>query len=318
MKEKHESVLLKEVIDYLDPKPDENFIDCTVGAGGHSQAILQKIGPNGKLIGFDLDQLAHQESQERLKSFGERIVLKRSNFADLEKTINESFPLLQFSGILFDLGLSQFELADKTRGFSFQIDGPLDMRFSGEGTTAADILNNASFEKLSKIFLEYGEDKYYKTLARKLIELRRKQKFNNTKQLVEAVLQVYRDILHSKKEIPWIGGNHPATKVFQALRIEVNDELNNLSGTLPQALRILKPAGRLVVISFHSLEDRIVKDFFRREARDCLCDPVIPVCQCGHQASLKILTKKPVVAGRDEQQTNLQSRSAKLRAAVKL
>lgn len=318
---KHIPVLLEEVIKYLDPKSNQNFIDCTIGGGGHAEEILKRTAPQGNLLGIDLDEEAIEISKKRLDKFKNRVIFVNDNFAKLKQIKNEHAKLYQVRGILFDLGLSTYLLQDKSRGFSFQVDGPLDMRFNkSQILTANQIINNWPKSKISRILWEYGQEKFAEKISQKIIQKREKQKFNNTRQLVEAVLLVYREKLKTKKEIPWVGGIHPATRTFQALRIVVNDELNNLKKALPQALDILKPGagGRLAVISFHSGEDRIVKEFFKQEAKDCLCPPEWPVCQCGHQARLKILTKKPIVASDDEIEKNSKARSAKLRVAEKL
>jgi 16S rRNA (cytosine1402-N4)-methyltransferase len=321
MTEGHIPVLLKEVIEYLNPQANQNFIDLTLGGGGHAEAILEKTGPKGLLIGVDLDKNTLEIANSKLAKFEDRVILTRDNFKNINKIKNEQFPNLSISGILLDLGLSSYTLADDRRGFSFQVDGELDMRFdpSDGGITAAEILNTYSFENLSRIFREYGEDKFYKMIAAKVIQCRAIQKFSHTKQLVSAVLQVYKEKLHSNKEIPYLrGGLHPATKVFQGLRIAVNGELENLKAVLPQAKNIIITGGKMAVISFHSLEDRIVKQFFKAESRDCLCPPEIPLCQCRHNKSLKILTKKPVIPSPQETESNPRARSAKLRVAEKL
>lgn len=321
MTEGHIPVLLKEVIEYLNPQANQNFIDLTLGGGGHSEAILEKTSPRGILIGVDSDKNTLEIAKNKLAEYKDRVILTADNFKNINKIKNERFGHLKISGVLLDLGLSSFSLGDASRGFSFQVDGELDMRFdpSGGGITAGEILNTYSFEKLSRIFREYGEDKFYKMIAAKVIQRRAIQKFTRTKQLVSAVLQVYKSKLQSHKEVPYLrGGIHPATKVFQSLRIAVNDELGNLRAVLPQTRDLTVPGGKIAVISFHSLEDRIVKQFFKAESRDCLCPPEIPVCQCQHQKSLKILTKKPVTPSFQERESNPRARSAKMRVAEKL
>lgn len=319
MANRHIPVLLDEVIKLLDPKPNQNFIDCTIGGGGHTEEILKKTSPQGMMLGVDLDEKALAIAQERLSQFKNRLVLVKDNFSKLKQTAYEFTKLHQISGILFDLGLSSYLLQDRTRGFSFQIDGPLDMRFDkSNNLTANEILNNWPKQKISRILWEYGQEKLHNQIAQKIIEIRKKQKFLNTRQLKEVVLLVYREKLGSKKEVPWIGGIHPATRTFQALRMAVNDELNSLQKALPQALEILSSGGKLAVISFHSGEDRIVKEFFKKESRDCLCQKETPICQCGHRASIKIITKKPITPSREEIEKNQAARSAKLRVAEKI
>ena len=321
MSPQHEPVLLKEVIEYLNPRPGQNFIDCTIGGGGHTKAILDKTAPDGKLLAIDLDKQALITTKKNLASYEDRVTYIQDNFVKLKQIYNEQFSLHKINGILFDLGFSSFELEDKNRGFSFQIDGPLDMRFDKRQLlTAAEIVNTWPAEKLKKVIQEYGQESYLMAheITNKIIKARQKNKISKTKELVGAILLAFRNKLRSKKEIPWIGGIHPATKTFQALRIAVNDELNNLREVLPQALDILEREGRLAVISFHSLEDRIVKEFLKREARDCICPPEQPICQCEHKAVLKILTKKPVTPQESEIKMNRRSRSAKLRVAEKM
>ncbi|MFA5070539.1 MAG: 16S rRNA (cytosine(1402)-N(4))-methyltransferase RsmH [Patescibacteria group bacterium] len=321
MNEGHVPVLLKEVIEYLNPQTNQNFIDLTAGGGGHAAAILEQTGPRGVLVGVEWDKRTSEIARKRLTKYQDRVIFVSDNFKNINKIKNERFPSLPIRGILLDLGLSSYSLADANRGFSFQDNGELDMRFNpeGGGLTAADILNTYSFEKLSQIFREYGEDRFYNLIAAKVIQSRVHQKYTKTKQLVSAVLQVYKEKLRSAKEVPYLkSGLHPATKIFQALRIAVNDEMGNLETVLPEALTLLEKGGRLAVISFHSLEDRIVKNFFRTETRDCLCPPEIPVCQCHHKKSIKILTKKPVRPSFQELKSNPRSRSAKMRVAEKI
>jgi len=310
MKFEHAPVLLKEVLEYLDPKANENFIDCTLGGGGHAKEILEKISPNGKLLGIDLDPEAISASQNKLQAFKSRIKLVNDNFKNLKQIIYVA-GFNKINGILLDLGLSSYELQDRARGFSFKGSAFLDMRFGSTGKTAADILNKYREEDLIRIFREYGEERYAKQIAQEIVKERKHNQISKTDQLVSIIQKVYQNKPKPKKI-------HPATKVFQALRIEVNDELNNLKSTLPQALAALGKGGRLVVISFHSLEDRIVKEFFKREAKECLCPPQLPVCICGHKAQLKILTKKVIIPSLAEIKSNPRSRSAKLRAAQKI
>lgn len=292
------------------PQSNENFVDCTLGGGGHAQAILKRTGPNGELLGIDLDPNALSIAADNLKEFKGRIKLIQDNFKNLKEIIPEA-GFNQINGILLDLGLSNIELQGPDRGFSFKGADFLDMRFGQQGQTAADILNKYKEEDLVRIFKEYGEERYAKEIANEIVKERKNNKIERTDQLVNLIEKVYKNKIKPKKI-------NVATKVFQALRIEVNDELNNLKAVLPVALELLAKDGRLVIISFHSLEDRIVKEFFKREAKDCLCPPQIPVCCCGHKASLKIITKKVVVPSSAEIQLNPKSRSAKLRAARKI
>ena len=285
----HIPVLLKEVLRYLDPKPNENFIDCTFGFGGHSLAILKKNKPNGKVLGIELDkkELTQIKPQERL-------TLIQGNFSDLKEIVekNNSYPI---SGVLFDLGLSSWQIEKSGRGFTFQKNEPLDMRFEDSQLTAGEIINNWPEKELENIFKEYGNERYARQIAKDIYQKRQRQKILTTKRLIEIIQgAVPRRYLYARI--------HFATRVFQALRIAVNDELNNLKKALPQAIEILEPKGRISVISFHSLEDKIVKNFFRDKAKGNL---------------LKILTKKPIRPSLEEIKFNPRSRSARLRAAMK-
>ncbi|MFC1598932.1 16S rRNA (cytosine(1402)-N(4))-methyltransferase RsmH [Patescibacteria group bacterium] len=310
MSYEHKSVLVEEVLAYLDPKPNENFIDCTLGGGGHASEILKRTSPKGILLGIDLDPKAIQAARKKVQQYKTRIKLVNNNYNNLKKIIYVA-GYNKFNGIILDLGLSSFELQDAKRGFSFKGTAFLDMRFGNTDLTAADIINSYKEIELIRIFKEYGEERYAKQIAGEIIKERKIKQITQTDQLVSIIENVYSNKRKPKKI-------HVATKVFQALRIEVNDELNNLRELLPQALSVLDKGGRLVVISFHSLEDRIVKQFFKQESKDCLCPPQIPICQCSHKASLKILTKKIITPGQAEIISNPRSRSAKLRAAQKI
>jgi len=306
----HQPVLVKEVLQYLAPKPDEDFIDCTLGGGGHAQEILKLTGPKGKLLGIDLDPQSINAAKEKLQSFGDRAILINDNFKNLKKIIYDAGGFNHISGILFDLGISSYELEDQTRGFSFRGSAFLDMRFGATEKTAAYIINQYKEENLTRIFKDYGEERYAKQIAREIVTERKIQPIRTTEQLVKLIEKVYQH--KPKLKI------HPATKIFQALRIEVNHELENLQQVLPQAMELLVKGGRLVVISFHSLEDRIVKEFMKNEAKGCICPPKLPICTCNHKPSLKILTKKIIIPSLGEIKNNPRSRSAKLRAAMKL
>ena len=295
----HIPVLQKEVLEYLDPKPNENFIDCTIGEAGHSLAILERNGPKGKVLGIEWDPELYKKLKKDFVRFDltERVILVNDSYSNLRKII-ERKNLGNFEGILFDLGISSWHLEESKRGFSFMREEPLIMRYDGKENklTAEKIVNHWSEKEIEKILEIYGEERFAKRIARKIFEEREKRPIKTTFQLVEII----------KKTVPgWYlrGRIHWATRTFQALRIAVNDELNNLKKALPQAMEILKKGGRLVVISFHSLEERIVKDFFRDQSQKGL---------------LKILTKKPIRPGQKEIKINPRSRSAKLRAAIKL
>jgi 16S rRNA (cytosine1402-N4)-methyltransferase len=310
MKFAHVPVLSKEVIEYLVPKSNENFIDCTIGGGGHAKEILKRTNPNGKLLGIDQDPVAISAAKENLKEFSKKITLITDNFKNLKEIIYDT-GFNKIDGILLDLGISSYELQDVSRGFSFKGSAFLDMRFGQEGLTAADVLNNYKETDLIRIFKDYGEERYARQIAEEIVKQRKISKIIKTDQLVAIIENVYKNKPKPRKI-------HIATRVFQALRIEVNDELNNLKKVLPVILSLLNKGGRLAIISFHSLEDRIVKQFLKREAKECLCPPYLPVCQCGHHAQLKILTKKVITPSLAEIKANPKSRSAKLRAAVKI
>lgn len=298
----HIPVLLKEVIYYLNPKPGENFVDCTVGEGGHALAILEKIKPTGVVLGIDLDVKSLKKIKPR-----KGLILCRGNFRKLEEIVKKK-KIKPVNGILFDLGLSLSQIKEGKRGFSYKSNEPLDMRIGSETEdqkngskprlTAEEIINKWSFEDLYKIFKEYGEERFSRRIARKIITVRKKKPVQTTFQLKEIILQA---IPFSKTKRG--RGDRVLARIFQALRIAVNDELENLRQGLIQAVNILDSGGRLVVISFHSLEDRIVKKFFKEKEK---------------QGVLKILTKKPVIPTREEIINNPKSRSAKLRAVIKV
>jgi 16S rRNA (cytosine1402-N4)-methyltransferase len=302
----HKPVLLNEVVEALRPQPGKRYVDCTLGTGGHAEAILTKILPGGQLLGMDADPKAIEIAKDRLFDYAENTILVNDNFLSLETICREN-RFLPVQGILFDLGLSSAQLDDSERGFSFQQYGPLDMRFDPtQQFTAADMVNTFPEERLSEMIKTYGEERYSKRIARHIVNSR---PVNNTLQLVAAIEKAtggYRSKIH------------PATRTFMALRIFVNHELENLSAALKQTINCLDRGGRLVVISYHSLEDRIVKQFMLTESKGCLCPPTIPVCQCGHEASLKIITRKIITPSVFEIKSNPRSRSAKLRVAERL
>lgn len=290
----HISVLQEEVLRILDPKPNEHFIDCTLGSGGHAFAILEKTAPRGKLLGIDWDSeaISRAKSAAKQKGLEKRLIPAHGSYADLSEIIRkEKFP--QPSGILLDLGLSSEQLEESGRGFTFRTQEPLDMRFNPAHTvTAEKILNFWSRQDIEKIIKEYGEEQFAKEITRAIIGQRAKKPFAQTSDLVGIVFSAIPKRYHRTKI-------HPATRTFQALRIAVNGELDNLRRVLPQAVAELKTGGRVAVISFHSLEDRIVKEFFK-------------------QSDIRILTKKPLAPTNKEIQHNPRARSAKLRAAEKL
>lgn len=304
---RHTPVLLQETIALLAPQPGEIFLDATLGAGGHARTLLEQLGPTGKLLGLDRDNTALTTTKKELTD--RRLTTVHGSFEHLQKIADEQ-GFSEVDGILFDLGLSSMELADAQRGFSFQMNGPLDMRFDQchDTTTAADLVNRLSLAQLRSILVRYGEETHAGRIASAIVLRRKKQTISTTHHLLLAVLDAVRT---TRSRI------HPATRTFQALRIVVNRELEALAAALPQAVHLLKPGGRLAVISFHSLEDRIVKQYFRRESRGCICPPEFPICTCGHQASIALLTTKPITPSDAEIRANPRSRSAKLRGIKK-
>ncbi len=301
----HRPVLYHEIILALQPHSTGQYVDGTVGAGGHAAGILEASIPDGQLLGLDLDPQALASARQRLAPFGGRCRLYQRSYTQLEQVLAEA-GWEAVDGILLDLGVSSIQLDTAGRGFSFQGDGPLDMRFGPSvPQTAADLVNSLPEQELADILFQYGEERNSRRIARAIVRAR---PLHTTRQLAEVVAAAS----------PQRERIHPATRTFQALRIAVNRELEAVETVLPLAVRALKPGGRLAVISFHSLEDRLVKTFFRRESTDCLCPPRQPVCTCGHKASIKEITRRPVVAGEQEISDNPRARSAKLRVAEKL
>ncbi|MFZ2192912.1 MAG: 16S rRNA (cytosine(1402)-N(4))-methyltransferase RsmH [Candidatus Moraniibacteriota bacterium] len=303
----HKSVLLEEAIDALNLKEGMTVIDATLGGGGHSLEIIRKIGSSGKLIAFDADELAIEKFQVEMKKRDlENIILVNVNFRNLTKELEE-LGIEKVDAILADIGYSSDQLESKERGISFQLEAPLDMRFDQkQELTAKKIVNEYSQKELERILREYGEEKFARNIVRGILKYREKKLFENTKELAEII----------EENVPGkyrYGKIHPATKTFQAIRIEVNQELESLREFVPSALGSLKPRGRLAVISFHSLEDRIVKELFRENARGCICPKNFPICLCHEKAKVKIVTKKPIIAQGKELEDNPRARSAKLR-----
>lgn len=306
----HEPVLYHETLFYLRPRPGGKYIDGTVGAGGHTAGLLALSEPNGMVLGLDRDAEAIAYCRRRLASESGRLMLVQANYSDMAEVAGQS-DFAAVDGILLDLGLSSRQLAESKRGFSFRSDGPLDMRFdTTKGRTAADLLNELDESELAEILHLYGEVPQSRTVARTIIESRPLQ---TTRQLTEiAERMANRNRRSRARRI------HPATRIFQALRIAVNEELSALERVLPDTVTLLKPGGRLAIISFHSLEDRIVKRFIRDQSSDCICPPEVPVCTCDTEPQLNRVTRKVIRPSEQEVTSNPRSRSARLRVAEKV
>ncbi|MCB0193424.1 MAG: 16S rRNA (cytosine(1402)-N(4))-methyltransferase RsmH [Anaerolineae bacterium] len=300
----HIPVLLQEVLDALQPKPGAIYIDGTVGAGGHAAALLRASAPDGQLFGLDQDERALEIARRQLAEFGGRVHLHHANFDQLGDVVRHN-RIPPADGILLDIGVSSMQLDQSERGFSFQAEGPLDMRMDTSAEeSAADLVNHLPEEELANLIYQYGEEPRSRRIARAIVKAR---PITHTLQLAEIVAKAAGGRQAGRRKI------HPATRTFQALRVAVNNELDVLERVLPQALECLNPGGRLSVISFNSLEDRIVKQYFKREAQDCICPPDQLFCTCRHKAIVNIITKKPVTPSSAEIDVNPRARSAKLR-----
>jgi 16S rRNA (cytosine1402-N4)-methyltransferase len=301
----HIPVLYQDIIHALQPKSRCFYVDCTLGGGGHAQGILEASRPDGRLLGLDLDPQAIAIARKRLAAFGERVRIEQASYVELTSVLKLAGWNL-VDGIVFDLGVSSMQFDTPERGFSFQHDAPLDMRFNPDSPiSAAELVNQISEAELAEIIFRYGEDRNARRIARAIVRAR---PLRTTKQLAAVVARTG----GAKDHI------HPATRTFQALRIAVNEELKSIEAALPQAVQALNSGGRLAIISFHSLEDRIVKEYFNRESTDCLCPPQQPVCTCGHKATIRKVTRKPIVPAESEVSDNPRARSAKLRIVEKL
>ncbi|MDN5344991.1 MAG: rRNA (cytosine1402-N4)-methyltransferase [Clostridia bacterium] len=304
----HQPVLLAEVLHFLDPRPGEVFVDCTVGGGGHSAAILPRLLPGGRLIGLDRDAAAIEAAGERLAPFGLAVELVRANFRDLALVLRDR-GIAAVDGLLFDLGVSSYQLDNPERGFSYQAEAPLDMRMGQEQElTAATVVNTWPEERLAEIIWRYGEERWARRIASFIAAARQREPVTTTTQLVKII----------KAAIPAGArgsGHHPAKRTFQALRIAINGELTALQEAMEQLPGVLRPGGRVGVITFHSLEDRIVKRAFQGLYGRCTCPPGMPVCTCGSRRVLEPVTRKPVTPGAAEVTANPRSRSARLRVA---
>ncbi|PKM89493.1 MAG: 16S rRNA (cytosine(1402)-N(4))-methyltransferase [Firmicutes bacterium HGW-Firmicutes-12] len=304
-------VLLQEVLGYLNPQSGQLMIDCTAGGGGHSQEILKRLLPDGKLIALDQDEAAIEAATKTLEPLGvENFNVLQTNFSNLKNSVL-SITSEKADGILFDLGVSSYQLDEKERGFSYQNDAPLDMRMNrNDPFTAADLLKQASLKEISQIIWEYGEERWAKRIAQFIVSEREKEAIVTTGQLVDII----------KKAVPKGArreGPHPAKRTFQAIRIAINRELEILETAIEQGVEILKPGGRMAIITFHSLEDRIVKKQYQKMAQGCTCPGDFPVCICNNKPMVKVLTTKPVLPSEEEVLSNPRSRSAKMRVVEK-
>ncbi|MCX7816364.1 MAG: 16S rRNA (cytosine(1402)-N(4))-methyltransferase RsmH [Syntrophales bacterium] len=306
----HVPVLLEEVAYYLNCRSEGIYVDGTVGGGGHAHKILEMSAPNGRLIGIDLDEDALKTAERNLKKFGDRVTLIRGNFADVEDILGR-LNIFRVDGVLLDLGPSLHQLTSPERGFGFSVDGPLDMRMDRRSRlTAKTIVNRFGIEELEEIIWRYGEERMAAEIAQAIVKKRETSPIETTKELKELIMSVLRT--GAKRSI------NPATKTFQALRIAVNRELENLKKAIPAWIEALNPSGRMVIISYHSLEDRIVKEVFTFYSKDCVCAPRIPHCICGHSRKIRLITRKPVRPTDEEVQRNRRARSAKLRASERV
>ncbi len=307
----HYSVLLNETVDSLNINPDGIYVDCTLGGAGHSNLIASRLSEKGRLIGIDRDEFALGKAKERLSKYGDRIILLHTNFVDgADRIKQEGFD--RIDGVVADLGVSSFQLDDATRGFSYMHDAPLDMRMDrSDDVTAYDIVNSYSERELCKIIDMYGEERYASSIARKIVKYREGKHIETTTELSDII----------KSGIPAknkADGPHPAKRTFQAIRIEVNGELNIIADTINNFFPMLNEGGRMAVITFHSLEDRIVKHTFLEKTVGCTCPADFPVCVCGKKAEGRVITKKPILPSNEELEENPRSRSAKLRVLEKI
>jgi len=307
----HIPVLPEEVIENLNLKPGQVVVDCTVGGAGHSLEIIRRITPGGTLVAIDRDEEALAAAKAKLAKYLENIIFINDNFKNISKIL-ENTGIKFIEGVLIDLGVSSHQLDKPYRGFSYMHDAPLDMRMDRKQRfTAEQLVNEFSEDELARLIWEYGEERWAKRIAQKIVSARKKETIKTTAQLVEII----------KSAIPSgarKNGPHPAKRTFQALRIAVNEELTDLDKAIKDAVHCLAQGGRIAIISFHSLEDRIIKNTFKLLAAKCVCPPELPVCQCNHKKELKIISRKPITASNEELQKNPRARSAKLRIAEKV
>ncbi len=302
----HKSVLLEETINGLNIRPDGTYVDGTLGGGGHAYEIARRLSDKGSIIGIDQDAAAIEAAGIRLKDFGEKVTIVRSNYCEMKSRLHE-LGIDKVDGIILDLGVSSYQLDTAERGFSYREDAPLDMRMDTRQTmTARDIVNDYSEMELYRVIRDYGEDKFAKNIAKHIVAARGRAAIETTGQLT----QIIRESIPMKYQKM---SGHPAKRTFQAIRIELNRELDVLRDSLDDVIDLLKPGGRLCIITFHSLEDRIVKSAFRKNENPCTCPPDFPVCVCGKVSKGKVITKKPILPSKEEQEYNSRSKSAKLR-----
>lgn len=306
----HKSVLLHETVDSLNIKPDGIYVDGTLGGGGHAFEVCKRLGENGRFIGIDQDAEAIEAAGLRLAEFGDKVTIVRSNYVDTPDVL-KSLNIDKVDGIMLDLGVSSYQLDTPERGFSYKNDAPLDMRMDDRSnTTAKDIINNYTEMELYRIIRDYGEDKFAKNIAKHIVNARKERPIETTGQLTDII----------KAAIPMKvrkNGGHPAKKTFQAIRIELNRELDVLNNSIDNMIDLLNDNGRLSIITFHSLEDRIVKNRFKNNENPCTCPPDFPVCVCGNKSKGKVITRKPIIPGERELEDNSRAKSSKLRVFEK-
>ncbi|WP_411501873.1 16S rRNA (cytosine(1402)-N(4))-methyltransferase RsmH [Brevibacillus centrosporus] len=307
----HVTVLRDEAVAGLNIRPGGIYVDCTLGGAGHSCLIASQLTEGGRLIAIDQDDWALDNARERLSAYMDRVTLVKSNFRHIKDIVSD-LGLDGVDGVLFDLGVSSPQLDEGERGFSYNADAPLDMRMDQQAAlTAYDIINEWEEEEIAKVIWEYGEEKFSRRIARQIVQYRAKQPVQTTGELVELI----------KEGIPAAArrtGPHPAKRTFQAIRIAVNDELNAFKEAVADAISVLRPEGRVSVITFHSLEDRICKQVYQELSKGCTCPPSFPICACGNKATVKVITRKPILPSAEELEANPRARSAKLRVAEKL
>ncbi len=302
----HTSVLLQETVDGLQVKPDGLYVDGTLGGGGHAYEICRRLSSKGSIVGIDQDEAAIEAATIHLKDFGEKVTIVRSNFREL-KSLLQQMGIDKVDGIVLDLGVSSYQIDTADRGFSYREDAPLDMRMdTRQELTARDIVNDYSEKELTRVIRDYGEERFAQNIARHIVDTRKKHPIETTGELVDVI----RESIPAKYRR---SAGHPAKRTFQAIRIEVNRELEVLEDSLDEMIDLLRPGGRICVITFHSLEDRIVKNAFKRNEDPCTCPKDFPVCVCGNVSKGKVITRKPIIPGEEEIQNNHRSKSAKLR-----